>query len=85
MSDPITPVAALGIAVVYLAKTVYEYIKPKNGNYNGSRCVLSNPDIVKLRNIEIGNHVIETLEPNLKEQIELLREIRDTLRDQERR
>ena len=77
MSDPITPIAAGSIAIMYLAKTVYEYTKPKNGP--SKTCVLANPDSARLRNIEIGDHVIETLAPTLKEQVELLRDIRDSL------
>jgi hypothetical protein len=86
MSDPVTPIAAVSVAVAYLAKTVYEYVKPKNGSVvNGRLCVLSNADSAKLRNIEIGDHVVDMLEPTLKEQVKLLGEIRDAVRDQSRR
>lgn len=45
------------------------------------QCVLLNHDSARLRNIEIGQHIVDMLTPQQEREIELLMEIRDGVRD----
>lgn len=69
MSDPVTGTAALGAALVYVTKTVYEYVlKSKNGNGDERRHC-------KALDIQDG------MQRSLDMQTILLREIKDSQQD----
>ena len=69
MTDPITPVAALAAALVYVSKTAYEYVlKSKNGHSEErQRC--------KAQEIQ------SSMQSSLDAQTLLLREIKESQQD----
>ena len=90
MLDPKFMVPLLLAALGYLAKALYEIVRterdrgtrfqqPVQGEQAPQTCAFRNDDFRSARNSELVGGVVGVIGPELKEQSDLLREIRDAV------
>jgi hypothetical protein len=81
VGDTLTQLGIGGILAVLILKEVLPYVvNAQKKSSNGSSCRYVDPELAKLRTLEISNEVSERMNKQLAEQTVLLRDIRDAVR-----